>query len=152
ASILHADGTTEPLGTYHVHATELTVGPQGPLAMPGDLPPSSGYTYAVDITVDEAAGARSVVFSTPVSIYVQNFLGFPVGESVPVGFYDPSNGQWVGADSGRIIEILSVAGGLATIDTDGDGIADDAQSIGITTEERAQLADLYGPGTSLWRV
>ena len=52
----------------------------------GTLPAESGYTYAVDYSVDEAlaAGARQVRFSQPVIGYVENFLHFPVGEAVPV--------------------------------------------------------------------
>ena len=40
--------STQPLGDLNVRATELTVGPNGEKAMPGELPPSSAYTYAVD--------------------------------------------------------------------------------------------------------
>ena len=42
------DGTTQPLTTLHVRATEYTIGDNGPAAMPAELPPTSGYTYAVD--------------------------------------------------------------------------------------------------------
>ena len=40
-------------------------------------PPNSGFTYAVEYSVDEAlaAGARQVRFSAPVIGYVENFLG-----------------------------------------------------------------------------
>ena len=57
--------------------------------MPGELPPSSGYTYAVELSADEAlaAGAQEVRFSSPVPFYVENFVGFPVGSLVPAGFY-----------------------------------------------------------------
>ena len=47
--------------------------------MPGELPPTSGYTYAVELSVDEAveAGATEVRFDEPVITYVENFLDFP---------------------------------------------------------------------------
>lgn len=156
ASLLMADGSTVPLSTYHVRATELTVGPLGPQAMPGDLPPLSGYTYAVELNADEAiaSGAQSIVFSKPISAFVENFLKFPIGETVPVGFYDRSHGQWVAIDSGQVIGIVGSVGGLAAIDVDGDGLADDASKLaplGITDEERAELAQMYTAGTSLWR-
>jgi hypothetical protein len=41
-------GTPVPLiGPLTVRATEYTVGPNGPDAMPAELPPASAYTYAV---------------------------------------------------------------------------------------------------------
>ena len=53
-----ADGSTKPLGDdLQVRATEYTVGASGDEAMPGELPPSSGYTYAVELSVDEAVDA-----------------------------------------------------------------------------------------------
>src|SRR5262249_60735958 len=122
------------LGTSPGRARGVPVGRGGPLAMPGALPPSSGYPYAVDVTIDEAITAKSVVFSTPVSFYVQNFLNFPVGQTVPVGFYDRSIGQWVAADSGWVIKILSISGGLADVDSDGDGLADGGAAIGLRLE------------------
>ena len=61
------------------------------------LPPTSGYTYAVELSVDEAmaAGAKSVAFSMPVPVYVENFLNFPIGDLVPVGVYDREKGAWM---------------------------------------------------------
>jgi hypothetical protein len=50
ATLVHGDGTTEPLTTLTVHSTEFTVGAHGPEAMPAALPPSSAYTYAVDLS------------------------------------------------------------------------------------------------------
>ena len=47
------DGSTQPLTTLSVRATEYTVGPNGPKAMPASLPPTSGYTYAVELSADE---------------------------------------------------------------------------------------------------
>ena len=55
--------------------------------MPGSLPSNVGYTYAVELSVDEAlaAGAERVELSTPIPFYVENFLDFPVNDPVPVG-------------------------------------------------------------------
>ena len=49
--------------------------------MPAGLPASSGYTYAVDFSADEAiaAGATQINFSQAMPVYVENFVGFPVG-------------------------------------------------------------------------
>jgi hypothetical protein len=154
AEMVMPDGSRQPITTLSVRATEFTVGPNGPETMPAELPPTSGYTYAVVFTADEAkaAGARDVVFAQPIPFYVENFLNFPVGESVPLGAYDPDKGVWVASDSGRVIKILSITSGLAEFDTDGDGAADNGAALGITTAERQQLAGLYSAGQSLWRV
>ena len=157
ASLVFPDSTTAPLASMHVRATEYTVGANGPKAMPAPLPPSSAYTYAVELSADEAIeqGATSVRFDTPVSVYVENFLGFRVGQTVPLGSYDHDRGVWIAANSGRVIEIVDTFLGFALLDVDGDGVADadtKLAPLGITLEERAELADLYPVGQSLWRV
>jgi RHS repeat-associated protein len=151
------DGSTQPLSTLHVRATEYTVGPNGPQAMPAALPPTSAYTYAVEFSVDEAltTGATAVRFSQPVITYVENFLGFPVGTMVPVGFYEQAQAAWIPAASGRVVQILRVTGGMADLDIDGDGLADGGAALAalaITDAERQRLAGLYPPGQSLWRA
>ncbi len=62
ATLTMPDGSRQPITALTVRATEYTIGDNGPLAMPGELPSASGYTYAVELSVDEAltAGARSV--------------------------------------------------------------------------------------------
>ncbi len=157
AEMVMPDGSTQPISTLNVRATEYTVGENGPQAMPAELPPTSGYTYAVEFTVDEAmaAGATDVRFDQPLSFYLENFLDFPVGGIVPVGFYDRQQGQWIPSENGLIIEVVAITGGLADLDLDGDGLADDAAALaalGITDAEREELATLYTPGQSLWRV
>src|SRR5262249_26078376 len=137
--------------------TEYTVGANGPAAMPAQLPPSSGYTYAVELSVDEAvaAGATDVQFSQPIYTYVENFLHFPVGGIVPVGYLDRQRGVWLPSTNGRVIKILRITNGLADLDTNGDGAVDDVATLaalGATDAERQRLADLYQPGQSLWRV
>lgn len=157
ASMTMPDGSTQPLTTLDVRATEYTVGDMGPMAMPGALPPTSGYTYAVELSVDQAmsAGATQVNFDEPLPFYVENFLNFPTGMAVPAGYYDRQQGLWIPSDNGRVIEILSVSAGEANLDTDGDRQPDDAATLGalgITDAERARLATLYQPGENLWRV
>jgi YD repeat-containing protein len=151
------DGTTRPLDAITVRATEYSVGDHGKASMPAPLPPSSGYTYCVELSADEAleAGATSVTFNSPLVFYVENFLNFPVGGIVPAGYYDRARAVWVPSANGRIIRILSVSGGVATIDGDGDNIADGPAALaalGVTPEEQSRLASLYTANTSLWRV
>ncbi len=157
AELEFADGSTQPITALSVRATEFTVGDSGPKAMPAELPPTTGYTYCVEFSVDEAeaAGAKHVRFDPALPAYVENFLDFPVGGIVPAGYYDADKGAWVPSDNGRIVEVLSVNGGLAELDVDGSGLPADASALadlGITDVEREQLASLYTPGQSLWRV
>lgn len=157
ANMVLQDGTIQALTSLNVRATEYTVGQNGPASMPGPLPPTSGYTYAVELSVDEAisAGAKSVNFSQPVPFYVDNFLNFPVGETVPTGWYDRDRAAWIPSKNGRIIKIISIVSGSAGVDVDGDDVADAGQvliDLGITNEELVNLANLYTVGKSLWRV
>src|SRR5262245_34663357 len=152
------DGSTRPLnGSMDVRATEFTVGAAGDEAMPGELPPTSGYTYAVELSIDQAvdAGAATVTFDKPVASYVDNFLDFPAGTPVPAASYDRERGAWVPAANGVVIKILAEPGGVADIDADGDGLADSPPALGllgIDLGERIKLAQLYNAGKSLWRV
>jgi RHS repeat-associated protein len=157
AEMVLPDGSTQPLTTINVRATEYTVGENGPKAMPGELPPASGYTYCVELSADEAlaAGAKEVRFDRPVYFYVDNFIGFPVGGIVPVGWYDREKAAWIPSENGRVIKVLAVAGGFAALDVTGSGQPADAAALaalGITDEERREIAALYEPGKSLWRV
>ena len=157
ATIEQSDGTSTPVNSLTIHSTEYTVGPQGPTAMPAALPHFSGYTYAVELSAEEATGGdvTRVAFSQPVVNYVDNFLNFPTGSVVPVAYHDPAGGGWIPSSSGVVLTVLSTSGGIATIDSDGDGVADTASelaALGVTAEELAAVASLYPPGHSLWRV
>src|SRR5207245_7782631 len=95
-------GTMQPLPTAHIRATEFTVGDDGDKAMPAALPPQSAYTYAVELRADEAGEAK-VEFNQPLPFFVENFLGFPVGTTIPSGYYDETRGTWVADESGRVV-------------------------------------------------
>lgn len=157
ASMVYPDAATQPISLLSVHVTEYTVGEDGPEAMPAELPPNSGYTYCVEISVEEAisSGADNVQFSDPVYFYLDNFLSAEVGSTVPMGYYDRNRAVWVPSDNGRVIEILDISAGLASLDVSGSGVAATPEvlaALGITEEERQQLAQLHQPGASLWRV
>jgi hypothetical protein len=151
ATMTLADGSVAPLSTLTIRATEYTVGPNGPLAMPAELPPTSAYTYEVEFSVDEAetAGATRVDFSQPLISYTENFLGFPVGGIVPSGDYDRRTGSWIPAPNGRVIQITGINAGLAVVDTVG---ANGLPPITLGNDELSQLALLYPVGSQLWRV
>ncbi|MEQ1605006.1 MAG: RHS repeat-associated core domain-containing protein [Pyrinomonadaceae bacterium] len=151
------NGSTQALTTINVRATEFTTGANGPEAMPGDLPANSAYTYAVEYSLDEAvaASATETTFNQPVIQYNENFLNFPVGIDIPSGAYDRMTGQWVPSASGRVLKILSISGGRANLDINGNGqpaTAAEYSTLGIDDAERQLLAALYPTNQSLWRV
>jgi hypothetical protein len=100
-------GTKRELTEFHLRSTEYTVGTAGPSAMPGDLPNTSGYTYAAEFSLDEAraVGATRVSFDPPVVSYVDNFLRFPAGTTVPAGYYDAERAVWVPGESGVVLTL-----------------------------------------------
>jgi len=120
--------------------------------MPAELPPQVGYTYCVELSADEAEDVR---FDRPVYFYVENFLDFPVGTPVPVGYYDRMKGVWVPSQNGRVIKILGIQDDLAQVDLDGSGAPAGEESLnelGFSADELRKLAELYPVGQSLWRV
>ncbi len=157
ANAVLPDGSKRELTKLHIRITEYTTGENGPQQMPGDLPPATGYTYASEFQVDEAEqlGASRVEFDPPVIAYLDNFLSFPVGTSVPAGAYNRGIGTWEAGDSGLVISIVNTDNGLAAIDADGDAKEDSAEALsklGVTLEERKRLAAIYSAGKTLWRV
>jgi RHS repeat-associated protein len=154
ATMTLPDGTQRVATTLSVRATEYTVGSAGPAAMPAPLPLLSAYTYAMELSADEAEGGE-VQFDRAVSYYVENFLGFPAGTPVPVGYYDRKAGAWIPEPDGRVIKVVAVNAGVAQLDITGDGVADSSATLatlGINLAEQQKLATLYSAGTSLWRL
>jgi len=153
ATMTLPNGTTQALDELTIRATEYTVGENGLEAMPGLLPSTADYTYAIDLSVDQAraAGATQVNLSRAIPIYVDNFLDFPVGTIVPSGYYDREQSNWVAAENGRVVQVLGVdQNGLAQLDIDGSGQAANAQALaelGLTDAERQQLAIQSADGT-----
>lgn len=152
-----ADGSRQDLASMNLRITEYTVGGDGPARMPAEMPPNIAYTYAMDLSIDEAmdVNADDVEFDNSLYFYLENFLGFPAGIKVPTGYYDDDRGVWVPSESGLVIKIISVNGDTVTVDTDGDDVADDAQilvNLGFTAEELTKLSETYAAGDTLWRV
>ncbi|HEY3354144.1 MAG TPA: RHS repeat-associated core domain-containing protein [Polyangia bacterium] len=162
ATVTHVDGNPEALlrEPYSVRVTEYTTAANGgPSAMPGVLPPTSGYTYAVEYNIEGSdihdhpvAPNDKVSFDQPVTIYVNNFLGFEPGRAVPSGYYDRAEGRWVPQGSGRVVTYVDKTGDLANIDTDGDGVGD---NIGISEAEQLALGTngaYFVANSTYWRV
>ncbi len=157
ADLVMPDGTTQAIQRLNVRTTEYTVGQQGPNAMPGALPPETAYTYAFDLSIDEAieAGAESVSFSQPVIGYLDDFLDIPVGTVVPVGSYGFSQEAWLPEENGLVIKVLAVDQvGLAVLDVNGEGQAatgDELAELEISELERREIARRFEAGKVVWR-
>ena len=152
ATMVMADGTTQPLTNFNVRASEYTVGPDGPMAMPGELPPTSGYTYAVESLRSTRRlppmppRSRSINRSRPTS---KTFSGFRSARMFRVGYYDRKVSAWVASNNGRVIKITAINGGIATVDTVGTG---GLPPVVLDNAERETLASLYSVGQELWRM
>ncbi len=115
--------------------------------------PTQVFAYVEDILAERkqgrCLGANLVTgkCTKPGAVSVKPRL--KVGTVIPSGSYDPADGQWKPGPNGRVIRLLAVQNGLASVDTDGDGKADNT---GLSTEERQGLASTYGVGSQLWRV
>jgi RHS repeat-associated protein len=151
------DGSTQPATQLTLRTTEYTVGPTGPLAMPSDLPTTSIYTYAFEVTADEelAAGAVHILFDHPVVTHLENFRHFPVGDIVPYGVLNRTTHRWETFPSGRVVAVLSIANGHAVLDVNGNGLPaspDTLAALGIDTAELRVIANRFTIGKTLWRV
>ncbi|WP_417917092.1 carboxypeptidase regulatory-like domain-containing protein [Candidatus Electronema sp. JC] len=126
-------------------------------SMPAVLPPNSAYTYCTELSVDGAARVR---FDKPVTLWVDNFLGFKMvsGETVPVpvGYYDRDRGVWVPSENGIVVKLLDTDsdGVVDALDSDGDGQPNDLNSDGSFADEVIGLEDAsrYAPGKEFWRA
>jgi RHS repeat-associated protein len=156
AQLRMPNGSLKSVPSLHVRAKEYTVGDAGPKRMPAYLPATSAYTYAVQLTADEveAFGAKGIQFSKPVSVYVDNFIGFDVGDEVPVGIYNMEKGRWEPSKNARVIKVLGIANSKAQLDVTGSGTvasASDLTALGIDTEELQKIAQTFSSGQSFWR-
>ena len=137
------------LTTITTRATEYTT----PESMPAKLPPTSAFTYCVELSVD---GVKKVQFEKPVVTWVNNFLGFDVGVAVPVGYYDTTKGVWVPSGNGVVAKLLDTdANGIVdALDADGDDQPDDLDHDGRYNDEVKGLEDslVYAAGDTYWRT
>lgn len=141
--------TVHELTSITTRATEFKT----PESMPAKLPPNSGFTYCVDLSVD---GVQRVNFKDPVIIWVDNFIGFSVGEVAPVGYYDKDRGVWVPSRDGWVVRLLDTDadGVVDALDKDGDNEPDDMNDDGSFRDEVTGLENPqeYSPGSTFWRV
>ena len=136
------------LTTIIARATEFAT----PDSMPAILPPTSAYTYCVELNVDQA---QRVQFEKPIITWTDNFLGFEVGEIVPVGYYDRDRGVWVPSDNGMVVKLLDTDsdGIVDSLDINGDDQPDDLDVDGSCSDELKVLHDplMYPPEATFLR-
>ena len=152
ATVHLPDGQKGDISHFNIRLTEYTVGETGPQAMPAILPDQSAYTYAVELSMDEAEalGTEEVTFDRTGYLYLDNFLDFPVGQAVPSGFYSRARNKWEATPDGRVVALVD--GG---IDVDGSGEPADAAALaelGITAPELAQMGRIFEEGVPFWRT
>lgn len=157
AKLILPSGAEVAAASLALRATEYTVGSHGPQRMPAELPQTSGYTYAVDVSSDEAValGAQHIRFNKPVPFYVDNFLNFPVGTIVPLGIYNFSKALWEPQPNGLVLKVIAINNGVAALAVDASGQAasvSQLNNLGITEEELRKIATLYPVGKTLSRV
>jgi len=152
ATVTALDGSTRELTNINVRATEFKV----PKSMPSDLPSTSAFTYCSDLKIDGVTDDEEVSFDAPVVMYVENFLGFEVGEIVPVGYYDRKSGEWKASDNGVVVKLLDTDGDgkIDALDSNGSDTPNDLNGNGIFTDEVTGIANnpKYAAGKSYWRA
>ncbi|MCP4000511.1 MAG: DUF1566 domain-containing protein [Gammaproteobacteria bacterium] len=148
ATVTSFDGSQYTLDDLTVRATEYEV----PASMPAELPVESAFTYCSELEVVGLRDDDTVTFDQPVVMYVDNFLNFPVGEIVPIGYYDRTLGSWEASPNGVVVELLDADsnGQVDGVDYTGDGVADDIDNSGSTTDEVAGIEG-YTAGDTYWR-
>jgi hypothetical protein len=93
-------------------ATNYTAGNQ----LPGLLPPLSQFTYAHANNFSFAKKGNpslrdgNISFSSPVTMIIENDLGFPVGTQLVYGNYDPVSRSWIDGGDAVVIATKSRSG------------------------------------------
>ncbi len=152
AIVKRPDGTSQELKNIKVCATEF----DQPNTMPAKLPEGTAFTYASALTLEGVEAGSEITFDKPVIIYLDNFLGFKIGEAVPVGFYNEETGKWEAADNGVVVKLLDTDndGQVDGLDSDNNGQANDLNGDGSTSDEVAGIKDnsQYAAGNTYWRA
>ncbi|OBP14337.1 hypothetical protein A5320_11160 [Rheinheimera sp. SA_1] len=149
AEIRSKDGSRRPVQQFAFSATEF----ETPASMPGELPVETAFTWASDLHVAGTHYTDSVHYNADVVLYLDNFLQFPVGEIVPVGYFDRNLSKWIASPNGVVVKLLdkNSDGVVDGIDYNDDGNADDVNNNGSSTDEAIGLAG-YRAGDTLWRA
>ena len=89
-------------------------------------------------------------------MWVDNFIGFDVGEIVPVGSYNRDRGVWIAEENGVVVQLLDMDsdGIVDALDADGDELPDDLDADENYADEVEGLGDpaKYIAGNIYWRA
>ena len=149
ARVVSVDGRERELQQFWFSATEY----ETPESMPGALPAETAFTFANDLHVDGVHYSDTVLFDSPVVMFIDNFLGFEVGEIIPIGYFDRLADEWVASPNGIVVRVLDQNGDGQPdgLDYTGDGQANDLNGSGITADDAIGLAEAgYQAGDTLW--
>ncbi|MCC5859763.1 MAG: DUF1566 domain-containing protein [Ectothiorhodospiraceae bacterium] len=146
-TVRSADGSQRPLDAFWFSATDF----ETPESMPGELPAETAFTWASDLHVAGLHYSDTIEFDGNVVMFVDNFLGFQVGEIVPIGYFDRLANEWVASPNGVVVRLIDESGDgvVDGIDYTGDGMANDLNGSGVTWDDAIGLTG-YQPGDTLW--
>jgi len=166
---VYADGDLLP--SFSMSIVEATVGGD-PATMTAGLNATSAFTYAADFLV-QGHKTKTITFSHPTNrtpiFYAHSFLTnpktgalLPPCAPVPMGYHDAKENRWIATPTGRVIQLLSSDGVIASVDADGDGDDDADDEAIVADEERRILAKMmtdtspapkiFDAGDDVWRI
>ena len=137
----------DPNKEYNVRIVEYTTDDLDSEAMPGELPPTSAYTFAAELRLEDGSTVMSPHFNNAVIAYVDNFIGVKVGEQVPAGTYDGTIGAWTQSGNQGVAEngvVLNV-NGSGQVETGG-------ATLPYWTLSEQNLVTGWGNDKDYWRV
>ncbi len=148
ATVKSVDGYERELAEFWLSATEF----ETPASMPGPLPDNSVFTYCTELHVEGTQYNDTVIFNNDVVMFVDNFLGFEVGEIIPIGYFDMVESNWQASANGVVVRLLddNNDGTVDGIDHNDDGIADDLNNNGQTADDALGLANYSAGDTLMW--
>ena len=132
---------------YNVRIVEYSTDDNDTAAMPGELPPTSAYTFAAEMRLEDGSTVLSPEFDKAVLVYVDNFLGVDVGQQVPSGSYDETIGAWQQSGNQGTPENGSVLNVNSSGNVETGGVTPPYWS---SSEE--QLVTGWGNSKDYWRV
>jgi len=153
ANLIFDDGKLINVDKYSSFTiTEITEGKNIYESFPAIVPdPRYVYSFELKLTDTKNQKADLVKFTKPISIYVDNFMNYPVGHDFNAWYYDRLETNWIKKHKVHVLKIISINNGLAIIDIDGDDKPDNPEKYQIPKIELKLLAEKYIEGKTLLR-
>ncbi|MBI5516947.1 MAG: hypothetical protein HY909_24405 [Deltaproteobacteria bacterium] len=156
ATVRTPGGASAPLGDATVRLTEFSAGGD-PAAWPAEPLPGGSTTYGVELSFDEPSRTpgATVRLEPGAALYVNDFVGLPIGTRVPVGRWDRGARRWHPETPGIVLRVVDTPDGVASLDLTGDGRAEDPAlltSLGVLEPERRALGAIARAGQPFLRM